>query len=142
MSQYCTVGGYIEYNSKDDFEKALNLLTEGGWVIGQNFVSETDDLLSEVPDIENQTITIPIYHYKNLAGILDALFDGGTGNVVWTTTDGDFQGGVINEIGETLYNLEDWARKEMADEFMEFSEEPDYAEWQQEVEQAFFEDFG
>jgi hypothetical protein len=147
MSQYCTISGEIKYNTDEDFERALNLLKTGGWVNSENhFVDETEFRISEETTIlpEDRIICIPLCHYRNLGYILEKLFQGATGQVIWTSSDGCFAGGIISDGNETHYDLEEWAKDNMPEEDAtppEIEDVENYCEWQQEIEQAFFEDF-
>ena len=41
---------------------------------------------------------------------LDNLFANGNGKVVWASSDGEFEGGVIVDGKSTVYNLAKWAK--------------------------------
>ena len=65
-----------------------------------------------MPDIDYKklTIEIPWFWYHNLIMHLDNLFAKGKGKVVWASSDGDFEGGVIVDGKETVSNLAEWAK--------------------------------
>ena len=67
-----------------------------------------------MPDIDYKklNIEIPWFSYHNLVMHLDNLFakGKGKGRVVWASSDGDFEGGVIIDGKETVYNLAEWAK--------------------------------
>ena len=65
-----------------------------------------------MPDIDYKklTIEIPWFWYHTLIMHLDNLFTKGKGKVVWASSDGDFEGGVIVDGKETVYNLAEWAK--------------------------------
>ena len=152
MSTYCTIGGLIHYEKEEDFQAALAILKEG-WLDDEGYMlTEDEHRIDEVEpsvDAVERDIFIPLFHYRNLGYVLNDLFKGGKGKVIWTCTDGCFEGGVIVDGKETHYDLEKWAAE---GENMEFEEDrtppdvekefDDYCEWQGEVEQAFFEMMG
>ena len=65
-----------------------------------------------MPDIDYKklTIEIPWFSYHNLVMHLDNLFANGNGKVVWASSDGEFEGGVIVDGKETVYNMTEWAK--------------------------------
>lgn len=143
MSQYCTIGGSIGYERQEDFDNAIHLLEVGGWLKDGFMVDELENRICDTSDVDisRKAFCIPVYHYHNLGGLLQNLFKGGKGEVVWTTTDGDFQGGVIVNGQETLYDLEVWAKENMEEEnSLPPDDIAELDEWQQEVEQEFFEE--
>ena len=44
------------------------------------------------------------------------LFANGNGKVVWASSDGEFEGGVIVDGKETVYNLDEWAKSKGIEE--------------------------
>jgi hypothetical protein len=144
MSFYATISGSIHYERQEDFDAALQLLKSGKWVNDNGcFVDETNETFGERPDIDHdaRNIRIPLGYHRNLAHHLDELFRGGTGKVVWTSTDGVFEGGVIVDGKKTSYDLTQWGREKVLGEG---EEEPDaeenfdeYCKYQSEVEGAF-----
>ena len=144
MSTYATVGGYIVYAEKKDFESAVSLL--GSFVDSEGyFLDEMGERIGETAgaDASDLTIIFPLALQRNLASMLLNLFVGGKGTVVWTTTDCNFQGGVIVNGEETLYDLTEWAEENDIGE----SPAPDpkdaenWNEYSQEIEQEFFAEF-
>jgi len=147
MSFYATITGEITYQKKENFNKAYYFLRDNGWIKNNKFVNEDDDFVST--EIENDinekelTITIPYGHYRNLARIFNKLFKGGTGKIVATSTDGCFEGYIIVDGKETVYNLNDWAKENIENDAPDSEKDFDaYCEWMTDVENAFFEQFG
>ena len=151
MSFYATITGEIRYAERADFDAAVAMLKNDGWLDEHGyFLDETDERISTVAgvDPEAQTINIPLACHRNLACALgeDQLFKGGTGRAVWTSTDGCFSGGVIVDGEETCYDLSEWSKKHV----LEAGEsEPDadadfdkYVEYTSEVEEGFHNEFG
>jgi hypothetical protein len=145
MSIYSMIEGSIVYESQEALDKALGFLRDRHWMnFDDQFINELGDVIngpmSKESNVEGLTLTIPFFYYRNLSCHIKELFVGGRGKVVWTSTNGDFQGGVETENGCKLYNLFDWAK--------ENAEEPTYSnvhqmdKWMADVEQQFFEEFG
>lgn len=156
MSFFATVGGSLAYEKQEDFDAALKLLVDGGYCNSEgHFLDDMENALSEELDInkEAKEISIPVFHYKSLAYLLDDVVVGATwGTVVWTSTDGCFQAGVYKfnpgtgKVEETTYELADWIKTQefSADELDPMpNQEEDFSawvEWAGEVEQLFFEE--
>ena len=127
---------------------------EGGYTDSEGFFLDELGNRLEIepeagPDIDQQerAITIPVFHYKSLAYLLDDILPGSKGVVIWTSTDGCFEAGVYTDGMEKTYKLEDWVKSQefSAEELdpqpnMETSPE-DWFQWAGEVEQLFFEEF-
>ena len=148
MSTYCTIGGEISYQNKKDFDAALSVLRVGGWLKENNFIDDSPTFINERSvDIDHnlRVINIPCSHYRNLGYTLENLVKDGKGVVVWTCTDGCFEGGVITDGHEEAFDLRLWAKENMeGDDAVppDFDNEFEaYCEWQQLVEQEFFEEF-
>ena len=124
MSCYAAIEADLSYKEQKDFDYAVEILTEGGWLNDKDFViDECQNSMSEEANIDrvNRTIHIPYNLHKNLIYKLDDLVIGAEGWCVYTTTDGECQGGVYKmvdgQLKETLYDLIEWARKEISEEF-------------------------
>lgn len=147
MSFYASISGSVKFFSKEDFDEVLNQLIDGEYVKDNNFVEGNGRISeTEVNDIDPDqlSITIPLFHYQNLTRILDSL-PLYVGNIVITTTDGCFQGYVIQNGTETVYELKDWAKQnQLEDEPQrnEFESDDEYYEnltiWQMDIETEFF----
>lgn len=151
MSTYFTMTGQITYQDRADFNNAVRFLQDNKWMDDKGFLhSEAmTHNLTETPNIDPiaLVLTIPLFLYRNLGykDNLNVLFKGGTGKVVWTSTDGCFEGGVVTEDKETHHDLEKWWDEQGDDG--EPKPDPDedidgYTQWQQEVEEAFFDTYG
>jgi hypothetical protein len=148
MSFYATLHGQIQYSSCDEFEQIINQLTKGGWLEEGYFVDECGNRYhSETPDIDASLlrITIPRGHYRNLARF-DFFPPSAKGFLVGTSTDGCFEGWVIENGQETTFDLDQWAKEnaeEVAPTIEECSSENEYWEnriiWQADVADAFHE---
>lgn len=144
MSMYCTIGGSITYKNQEDFDNAINLLVNGGWMKDGFMLDELGNHLENTSDVDfsSKAFNIPVFLYYNLGAILGNLFKGGKGEVVWTSTDGRFDGGVIVNGKETLYDLEKWAKENMEQKDSLPPENfAELCEWHQLVEREFFEEF-
>lgn len=147
MSFYATIQGQIQYKTQEAFDAAVKLLADGGWIDAEeNMVDECGTPIDNGPcapiDREHKVITFPLFHYRNLSRLLNSLFIGGEGQVIWTSTDGCFDGGVIENGSETYYNLRDWAAKEGLELVPEDTEDFDaLCDNQQDIEQEFHASF-
>lgn len=143
MSFYATIVGTIQYENQADFDQAIELL-KNGFIEEGFFIDERGVPVSDEPTIDasTRTIEIPFHYYRNLAAALDRLFSlHGRGRVVWTSTDGVFKGGIIEDGKETPFNLTEWASENVAQKQPNPSKQPQrYVHWQRRVEQKFFED--
>ena len=85
-----------------------------------------------MPDIDYKklTIKIPWFSYHNLVFHLDNLFakGKGKGRIVWASSDEDFEGGVIVNGKETVYNLAEWAKSNAIEEPPHEDEDEDEGE--------------
>lgn len=147
MSQYCTIQAEIQYKDEESFNKALKTLEIGEWVKDGHFIDEMENQIAESEMIErdNLLITIPFFHYRNLGSALGYLFEGSkeTSWAIWTTTDGDFQGGVIEGGKEELFDLAKWAKENLEEDDAtppSIEDTENYCEWQSNVESEFFGD--
>jgi hypothetical protein len=142
MSTYCTIEGSIKYKTKESFDTAISTLKNGSWMNDKGyFIAETGEEISKVPDVDfnNLSLTIPCFHYRNLGYVLKSLVKNTQGNIIWTCSDGCFNGGVITNGKEKGYDLRKWAKRHMSG----YEEEPDMEDvenhsiWEQEIENAF-----
>ena len=145
MSFYATIQGEITFPTQERLDQAVNELTEDGWMKDGKFIDECGNIFDEQeqPDVQGLTLRIPFGLYRNLSRRIDDLTQGTTGKVVYTSTDGCFEGGVWLDGVFTCYDLKLWARENMEEEN---SLPPDinddfsaYCEWMSEVEMAFHE---
>ena len=109
MSFYATIEGELSYEKQEDFDKALETIQDC-WINDKNiFIDEVGGEITDhsTIDFDNRVIQIPYYLYRNFAWVLGNIREYANGWYVWTTTDGDFQGGVwhTNEEKETVYPL-------------------------------------
>ena len=147
MSFYASIEAHLTFNTQADFDTAVKTLTEGGWMKDGHLLTETGEILSEEPDINEATkeLRIPCFHYRNLSRLLDELTKNSTGWAIWTSTDGCFDAGLYQDGKETTYDLSDWAKKNPDlfddDDAVEPPQEDfeDWCEWAANVEQIFFE---
>lgn len=144
MSFYTTIQGQITYQNKEDFDKVVSFLKQNEWIKDNRFIGETEGLAPDY-DINEKDLIIIIPHgyYRNLARIFNKLFECGKGKIIATSTDGIFEGYVIIDGKETVYNLNDWAKENAEYGSPDFEDDFDaYCEWMRDVENAFFEKFG
>lgn len=145
MSFYATIQGNITYPTKERLQEVIASLTEQGWMKDGRFVDECGEvvggLVAEDHD-GDRSLSIPLGHYRNLARRLDDMTKDTKSRVVWSSTDGCFDGGVITDGVEKTYDLTEWAKENMEDE--EDQTPPDmeedwenYVEWTNAVEQEF-----
>ena len=152
MSTYITLQGSLCFPDQVTFAAAVALLEDGGegWIQKGVFVDECKDPLTtpERPATypDTREIVFPYGLYRNIGLVVDQIYPGTTGTLVWTCTDGCFQGGVIDNGVETLTDLEQWAKESemekpnepLIDDGGEFDRR---ADWMTEVEQAFNEEY-
>jgi len=141
MSTYLTVEGEFTFPDKGKYEAAVALLQEGGWMNQAGYLlDEVGDRKSDEPDATPKLLTInfPYNLYRNVGSAIDAIMVGTTGLLVWTSTDGMFQGGVIRDGAEKTYDLEIWAKEHTSLPMPNVATDFDgYVEWQAEVEEEF-----
>ena len=120
----------------------MGLLDDGGWLRGGFILNETDRKIMLQADVDAKAliIRVPYHLHRNLTSLLDKLFIGGKGKVVWTSTDGCVSAGVIVDGKETAYDLCRWAA-----ETLKAGAPPDpdmdlatHIRWLRKVERAFF----
>lgn len=146
MSTYCTICGQLEYEDEDAFNLAAGVLQRGFWTDAEGwFVGEDGERIGNCPSVEPSTltITIPCSLYRNLGGVLDQLLFGSKHDIVWTCSDGCFEGGHIVDGKEVHFDFSesvDFLPIDEEDrEAPDLELEPDeYWDWQQMIEQAFF----
>lgn len=145
MSFYATIAGEIRYPNRDVFDKVVKLLTEGSWVEGRKFVDECNNVITDyqanaLDDIrpEALVISIPFFCHRNLARHLEDVMHNATGLIIWSSTDGCFEGGILRDGVEKTFDLTKWAAEQKLDEPPDPEDTPDeYCEWMNEVEQEF-----
>lgn len=153
MSFYATIAGEVSYPNKDAFDSIVKQLQEKQFLSEDGyFLDELGEKISEDPDVleEHLFIQVPIHHYRNLARF-NFFSPDATGTIVWTSTDGCFQGEVIEDNKGTLYKLKEWAATNLEpdDQFSperdDYSSDDDYYnalnQWQGMVEMEFHSDF-
>ncbi len=144
MSVYITMQGHIQFSSQADLDAAVKSLTDNGWIKDGRFTDEADEPYNDQPAADGLFLTFPYGLYRNIGTEVERLAKGNKGEIVWTCTDGMFQGGTIMDGVETLTDLEKWAKEEAnaGDDDMVNPGATDfdaYAEWMQYVENAFME---
>jgi hypothetical protein len=107
--------GKINYRNSESLKTAVKRLEKWGWVTKDHFTDNSGNYIDdEMPDIDYKKLTIEIlwFSYHSLVMHLDNLFakGNGKGRVVWASSDGEFEGGVIVDGKETVYNLAEWAK--------------------------------
>jgi len=146
MSVYITMNGSLQFPNTEALEKAVKLLTDGGWMKDRFMVDENGDKYGheedDLPDVNGLFLDLPFGLYRNFP--IEHLSPGTKGRVVWTCTDGEFQGCVISDGVETLYDLEKWGKEQKIEYEPEDGEDEPaiQCEWQRLVEFAFMETFG
>lgn len=140
MSFYVTLEGSLVYEKQADFDRAIEALKP--WLNEKNiFVGEDDEPITEESTIDEKTIYIPYYHYRNITRVFNSLIPGNKGWMVWTSTDGCFEGGAIREEVETTYDLNEWGKENIEEEAPDTEDHENWCEWANEVEQCFNEEF-
>ena len=115
MSFYAAISGSITYERREDFDAACRFLTENGWLEKNGLIDAAGEV-QEGTGVDRDKRSLNLGYcvvYRNLACDLAVLFQGGRGTVVWTSTDGCFDGGVVTDGKETLYDLERWAEEHL-----------------------------
>lgn len=147
MSFYATVQGDITFPTKEALDKVVQQFTDGGWMKDGNFIDDSGDAVTEGrSDIEGLTLYVPLATYNKLTWHFNDLTEGASVfRLVWSSTDGCFEGGVLQDGHEEVaYDLKEWAKKNMPEED---EDEPDadyqpdeFCEWMNDVECAFHEE--
>lgn len=140
MSQYCRIEGVVYFNNKKSFNQLIQTLKSGYWLNDKNqFVDENGTPITEAANVDHShlVIAIPHFTYRNLYNV-SFFLPGATGQIIGTTTDGDFTGWVQTEKHTKTFPLDIWAEDNVEDEVPEFETDFDaYVEWQCEVENCF-----
>jgi len=127
MSFYAAISGSITYERPEDFNTVCRFLTENGWLEKNGLIDAAGGVQEETGvDRDKRSLNLGYcVVYRNLARYLAVLFQGGRGTVVWTSTDGCFDGGVVTDGEETLYALERWAEEHLGMTMPGFDESED-----------------
>jgi len=148
MSVYITMQGDMTFPNKEAYDKAVGLLVEGGWMKEGFLIDECGDKMGNTEDdfpaacSKSLSITFPFGLYRNIGALIDLIRKGTKGRIVWTTTDGGFQGGVISDGEEALTDLEKWGKEQKIEYQREDGESDAEAncQWANMVEFAFHEE--
>lgn len=148
MSVYSVIQGSITYPNQERLNAVVDMLTERGTMKDGMFVNEIGGRFSDDECINGFVLTIPIGNYRNFVHLLDEISKDTISYIVWTITDGQFCGGII-ENGKDKIQYEDltkWAKahelepptkEESAKDGTDF--DVDMVEWINEVEEEFHE---
>ncbi|MFA5234791.1 MAG: hypothetical protein WC390_10360 [Sulfurimonas sp.] len=143
MSTYTTIQGEITYPDKSHLRDIVADLTAAGWMKDEKFIDECDNITDETTksDINGLTLRIPYTLYRNLSYRLDEIVKGTTGKIVWTCSDGCFEGGVYTDGVEKHFDLEEWAKEKEDSIAPDINEDfENWSIWAQDVEQSFHEE--
>lgn len=109
MSVYATVAGELKFSSKKNYNKAVAILKDGGWVSNKKWIDESGSAHNSFEE-EPLQIEIPMFYYRNLLHALDEIVPlSSYHDIVWASTDGSFSGGLISSGGNRRVDLEEWA---------------------------------
>lgn len=139
MSFYATMVGEIFYPDQEGFNGVLSILEEGGWVEKDCFLDECGDKINKVPNIDRgqRVISIPLFSHRNLSEV-EFFPPGAKGRIVATSTDGCFEGWVIEDGERTSYDLDEWARENIGEECPDCDTDFDgFCDWRSMVEGEF-----
>ena len=144
MGMHAEIFGKINYQNIESLKTAVKQLEKGGWITKDHFTDDCGNYIGdEMPDIDYKklTIEIPWFSYHNLVMHLVNLFANGNEKVVWASSDGEFEGGVIIDGKGTVYNLAEWARSNGIEEPPHEDEDKDSIDpdFENEVINAFME---
>tara|TARA_B100002052_G_C15562826_1_gene454256 strand:- start:53 stop:499 length:447 start_codon:yes stop_codon:yes gene_type:complete len=145
MGIFATIGGSIVFHDFDDVKCAFEKLktsgevTEDGmWILDK---AEGSDLKAYSESL--LTIDIPLFCYKNLyASLRDLIVKSPTHLIVWTSSDGIFEGGVFEDGSYVNYCLKNWGAKKGI--YLPDEQDPDIgkrSEMMKKIEALFFEEF-
>jgi hypothetical protein len=109
---YLTMQGEITFPNKAALDAAVETLTAGHWMKEGKMVDECGNAYADCPSVDGLTIQFPYGLYRNIGIVIDRMVPGTEGLIAWTTTDGVFSGGIIEDGKETTYDLWEWARKD------------------------------
>ena len=114
MSFYTTIQGSITYTNLEDLQDSLKKIKECGH-LNENFEWISDlgrKFKDKTVDESIFTIRIPYFCYRNLLDSLgDILKQSSNHLVVWTSSDGIFEGGVYEDGNYINYCLKNWGEK-------------------------------
>jgi len=113
MGIFATIGGSITFHKSEDVRDVCDSLKtlgevndDGLWILGKD--TGGPRALNE----ELLTIEIPRFCYKNLySSIKDLIKKSPTHLIVWTSSDGIFEGGVFEDGSYVNYCLKNWGEK-------------------------------
>lgn len=141
MSFYARMEGEVQYPDAETFWKMYKTLRQGFWLEPEGyFLDEAGSRFNEKPnvDFDQRIIRIPHASHRNLAHIKFFL-PGAKGKIIGTSCDGCFVGWITTPSGERHFDLIVWADEELGEEPPDPENEfDDYCEWQNEVENNFF----
>lgn len=141
MSRYCRMEGQLFFNNEESFNQCVQTLKMGHWLNDKDqFIDETGFPITEDANVDHRhlVIAIPHFTYRNLCNI-NFFLPGTKGQVIGTTTDGDFTGWAQTEKCTQTFPLDLWAEEHVDDEMPDVETDFDaYVEWQCEVENYFF----
>jgi len=146
MSTYITLQGQITYPHRPRFNDAVKALKNGQWMNADGCcIDEAGTVVGDGQDpdvdLDALTVTIPLSMYRNLGYILDELVKGCKDAwLVWTSTDGGYDGGVYKGEHETEHDLLEFAKTLDLGELPHPSMGQEHCDWLTEVENAFHED--
>lgn len=98
MSYYANIKGEFKFKKQEDFDKFLKNKELKPWM--EDF------------EIDSSTREVKINYdsYRNLGYKLGEFVGSGMeGMIVWTSTDGMFEGGVVTNEEESTHDLNEWA---------------------------------
>lgn len=120
MSQYVYVQAELHYPDPADYQKAVQVLNDGGWL-----EAHTDHILC---DPEKSHITILQGYLRNLLRTAHWLTKNIQGWLIWGTTDGVEEVGYYRNGEEVACDLWEWA-EENWDEFPGQPDEEDIEDY-------------
>lgn len=128
MSYYASIQGEFRFLNRVDFEKFLNNKELKSWM--EDF---------EI-DVNKMEVKINPDSYRNLGYHLNEIaMSGMKGMLVWTSTDGSFEGGTVIDGEEETIDLYEWAEENYETPKPEEDEDNDEEmdEWMTNVIEAF-----
>ena len=142
MSFYATMQGNVKHPTKASFEEIVAKLRKTGYLKGNKFVDECGYIILDngEPDIlpESLTILYPLGYYRNLTYSLSMLMKDAKGLIVWTSTDGCFDGGILrDDEHEVTKDLTVWAEEKGFESPPCIDDFDEYVEWTNMIEQEF-----
>ena len=140
MSFYSCFEGVATFVNLEDYLEYKNRLISGGWANQSSWIDEMGSQLGDNPfDDQLRQVMFHGHTQRNIHRMIDVLKNyNWEGKLVGASTDGSFDGWIIQGAKEETYNLYDWAIQRRLDSKPDDPDEE--GEWQEYVMNEFIAD--